>query len=350
MFDADLLTISLRACVYAATVAVAGSQLVKCTLPELKNGGVNALDFQTRFGIALLLLVEPLRMILFQLTVAGGDAALAMSPSFLTMGVEMAPQQASTARIVMAVFVLFSINKNRWATLLAALAIIGSYALEGHTASEDNRLIYATLLFVHLVIVHWWLAALFPLAAQARSGDATRFHTSIDMFSRVAVVVVPVIIFAGGLLLALLVDWRLDLTNAYQIRFIIKIGLVALILTIAAGNKYWITPQLRSAPTLGAVRMRRSIFFEASVGLAILVATAWVLRTGPDRKHAATVDQSSLSVALDSLPQYLHARDRASSVILFSPKSASSLSFTRSSLSSREESVLPPSHSPIAVF
>lgn len=291
MPESEYLTIGLRACVYIATVAIAGSQLVRWTLPRLDVG---PLKHQTWFGLALLLIVEPLRIALFQLAIAGGDPGLAVSPSFLAMGIDMPGQQASAARITSAILVLVFLNRVRWIALIAGFLMIGSFTLEGHTASEGNRALYASLLILHLLILHWWLAALYPLAAQARSEDAPAFPALIDRFSRIAILAVPVLILAGGLLLGLLIDWRLDIHNAYQLRFIAKIGLVALILAIAARNKFWLTPRLDSEPWQGTRAMWRSIFIEILVGLLILTATAWVLRTGPDHAH----DQAVVGVKL----------------------------------------------------
>lgn len=293
MPEPEFLTIGLRACIYIATIAVAGSQLVQWTLPRLENG---ALQRQTRFGMALLLIVEPLHIALFQLAIADGDAGLAVSPAFLVMGIDMPGNQASAVRIASAILVLVFFNRVRWIALAAGLAMIGSYALEGHTASEGNRALYAGLLILHVLLVHWWLAALYPLAMQARGEDTPAFRAFIDNFSRSAILAVPVLILAGGLLLGLLTDWRVDIYNAYQFRFVAKIGLVALILAIAARNKFLITPRLNSEPGQGTRLMRRSIFVEMLVGLAILAATAWILRTGPDYAH----DQAALSNQLPS--------------------------------------------------
>jgi putative copper export protein len=297
MFDADLLTISFRACIYVATIAVAGSQFVMWTLPQLQDDGVGTVHRQMRLGIVLLLLVEPIRIAMFQLAVSGGDAALAISPSFLAIAIDMGPQQASAVRVITALIVLAFFDRAKWVVRIASLAMIGSYALEGHTASEDFRILYAGLLLLHLVIVHWWLAALYPLAVRARVVNADSFATLVDRFSLIAMVSVPVLILAGAVLLALLIEWRVDLMNSYQFRFAVKVALVACILAIAARNKFWITPELTQEPTVGAKLMRRSIAVEVVVGLTILLATAWVLRTGPDhtQNHATIGDQLPFS-------------------------------------------------------
>lgn len=289
----EFLTIGLRACIYIATIAVAGSQLVQWTIPRLEHG---ALQRQTQFGLALLLLVEPLRIAVFQLAIAGGDAGLAVSPSFLAMGIDMPGQQASAVRIASAVLVLVFLNRRRWIALAAGFLMIGSYALEGHTAAEANRALHAGLLILHVLLAHWWLAALYPLAMHARAEDTPAFQALIDRFSQSAILAVPILILAGGLLLGLLTDWRVDIYNAYQLRFVVKIGLVAFILAIAARNKFLMTPRLKSEPEQGARLLRRSILVEMLVGFAILSATAWILRTGPDHAH----DQAALKNQLPS--------------------------------------------------
>ncbi len=100
-----------------------------------------------------------------------------------------------------------------------------------------------------------------------------------------AIVAVPVLIVAGGALFLSLVQWKIDFENAYQQRFLLKVGLVGIVLAIAMRNKFWLTPLLNDTMVNGKQLMRQSIQCEILAAIALLVITAWVLRTGPDHNH-----------------------------------------------------------------
>lgn len=286
MIDSEVLHIGLRALVYIGTVAAAGAQLVIWTLPGLAEHGEQALNQQRRIGLALLLAIETLRIMLFQLAIAGGSLETAASPTFLAMGLEMPMQQASLLRLATAVALICCLSiRAKYAAVVIAGVMIASYLLEGHTASENDRIFYAIVLFVHLAAAHWWLGALYPLSNASRVSSRSQFGELIASFSNMAIVTVPVLIAAGAVLLLSLIDWKIDFANAYQQRFLVKMGLVAALLAIAMRNKFWLTPLLNKSSVDGNHLMHRSIQNEILVALALLVITAWVLRTGPDHSH-----------------------------------------------------------------
>ena len=296
MIDSEMLHVGLRALVYIGTVAAAGAQLVAWTLPGIAERSDNALNQQRRIGLALLLVIEPLRLIFFQLAMAGGSLEIATSQAFLSMGLEMSSQQASLLRLVTAAALVCCVScRAKNAAVVVAGVMVASYLLEGHTASKHDRIFYAIVLFVHLAAAHWWLGALYPLSNASRVSSRSQFGELIDSFSKVAIVTVPVLIVAGAALLLSLVDWKIDFENAYQQRFLVKIGLVAALLALAVRNKFWLTPLLNETSVDGNYLMRRSIQYEILVALALLVITAWVLRTGPDHNHV-TVSKSTISL------------------------------------------------------
>ena len=69
--------------------------------------------------------------------------------------------------------------------------------------------------------------------------------------------------------------------SAYQQRFVVKLVLVAALLSLAAWNKLRLTPLLRENYPLGAPRLRRSIRCEIAVAMSILAATAWIIGASP---------------------------------------------------------------------
>jgi putative copper export protein len=274
--------ILLRALIYVGSIGVAGAVLFNVSFPQAADAVAPALRKQILAGFLLLLAVEPLRYAIFQLAIADGDPSLAFGPKLRWMAFETPIGQAGIVRLaaagVIAVVGLLWLPVG----LSAALVLIGSFLLEGHTAASDARLLVAPLLFIHLTAVHWWLGALFPLIAVTRRTAPADAAETIELFGSRAILIVGGLLTAGALLVLLLTGGTLDLDIAYQQRLLIKLGLVALLLGIAGVNKLWLTPLLKRDYALGACRLRRSIRAEIAVAALILAASAWLVATAPD--------------------------------------------------------------------
>lgn len=282
MIDSDVITATLRGLVYVGSIGVAGSMLFALSYPQATSACRAALRGQALAGFGLLLVVEPLRYVAFQLAIAGGDWGLAFGPGLIWMGFETPIGQAAAIRLLAAAVILCVGFRFPAIGLVAALAMIGAFVLEGHTAAGDMRIILATLLLVHLTAVHWWLGALFPLLALLRYAQPATAIATIETFSTRAVLVVPALLTAGALLVVLLAGDNIRLDSAYLQRLAIKLALIAGLLGIAALNKLRLTPLLGRDFRLGAARLRSSICVEIALALTVLAATAWLVGTAPD--------------------------------------------------------------------
>ena len=150
--ELDWLSVILRSLVYVATIAVAGSVLVRATLAL--PGADRMLDRQIAFGVVLLFVCEPVRYAAFQLSIAQGDWAMAFDPAMRWMGAETPLGQAAAVRLIGAAVVVSGLWW-RPLSLVGALLIVSSYLIEGHTVASDTRFLLAALLFLHLAIAHW---------------------------------------------------------------------------------------------------------------------------------------------------------------------------------------------------
>lgn len=282
MIEHDLLPILLRVLVYVASIAVAGGVLFAFSFPRAAREVQPALKRQVVVGFCLLLLIEPMRYVVFQLAISGGDWSLAFGPDLRWMGLQTPIGQTAAMRLVAAFVVVIVGLRSIAVGLPAALVLIGSFLLEGHTVSNDLRIALAILLFVHLTAVHWWLGALYPLMALTRRAEPKTLSVEIEVFGARAVWVVTGLLGAGVLLLLIITGAQLNVDSAYQQRFLVKLILVSVLVSIAAWNKLRLTPLLMRDPQLGAARLRASIRLEIAVALAILAATAWITSTAPD--------------------------------------------------------------------
>lgn len=281
MMEPDRVAIILRALMYVGAVAAIGGVLFSLSFPSARRHVERAVERQVLLGCWLLIVVEPLRYIAFQLAVAEGDWSVAFAPGMRWMALQTAVGQAAAMRVLAAIILIGT--RLRWSgvSLAAAMVMTASFALEGHTASSHARILVAPLLLVHFAAVCWWLGALYPLLASIREAPPAIVAGTVRSFGRRAVWVVGALVAAGTVLLIVLCNGELRLDKPYQQRFLVKLALVATLLSLAAWNKLRLTPLLAENYALGAARLRASIRGEIAVALLILLATAWIVSTGP---------------------------------------------------------------------
>ena len=145
------------------------------------------------------------------------------------------------------------------------------------------RTLPTLLVGVHLLAVAFWLGALAPLLMLVRDGDLSRMAAVTARFGAAAVFVVGVLITAGlGLLWMLLGELSNIGTSSYGRYMVLKLGLVATLLGVAAWNKWSLTPRLLAREAPAAQSLRRSIMCELLLGGLILLVTATLTTlTGP---------------------------------------------------------------------
>ena len=279
--DLDWMAIALRSIVYLATIAVAGSIFFRATLsnPEPLDA---ILGRQIVIGTLLLIFIEPIRYMWFEMQIAGGDPVLALSSSMRWMALEMPTGQAAAVRLLALCPLLAFGRRNTTLTLACAVALVASYLLEGHTLSYGgSRALVAIILFVHLALAHWWLASLLPLASATKSFSNAQVLDLVEGFSRLAIPAVGVLFVAGAVLLALFVHGTLETQSAYQRAFALKLSAFIAIFTVAAVNRLIWMPRIVRGHPQGLRSLRRAIAVECTVAAVILGATALATSFSP---------------------------------------------------------------------
>ncbi len=137
------------------------------------------------------------------------------------------------------------------ALLAGSAALLISLGFVGHAAMQDGALGWAHRLnhALHLIAAGFWVGSLVPLLAcllalrrLARRDDAA---LTLERFSGLGHVAVAVTLLTGILNTGLtLGGWPVDFRSPYQALLAIKIGLVAVMLSIAMVNRYVLTPRL----------------------------------------------------------------------------------------------------------
>jgi putative copper resistance protein D len=247
-------------------------------------------------GAALVLAAGVVASLSAQTAVMTGSAADAFkwaSVASVITGTQFgAGTTARLALAVLAALVLIFSRPTRvlWlaAALLGAGAVV-SFAWTGHGASDDGMAGWVHLGSdaFHLLAAAVWLGALAGLSGLLFSPspavlkeDLAARHRALEGFSGIGSAVVAVLLATG-----LINSWFLvgpshlgDLVRtAYGLVLIAKIALFAVMLALAASNRFVLTPRLGRALAGEAdasdalAGLRRSVLIETSVGVLVLI-------------------------------------------------------------------------------
>lgn len=162
----------------------------------------------------------------------------------------------------------------RLLALLGALMAVGSFLLTGHTSMAPHRPWLAGLLLIHLSIVGFWFGALWPLRQVTTLATGAEAAEVVAAFSAVAVWLVPVIALAGGAMAVLLLPDLAALWQPYGRLLLVKVGLFALLMGLAALNRLRLTPALARGELRAPARLRDTIMLEYLLLCATLAVTA----------------------------------------------------------------------------
>ena len=207
-------------------------------------------------------------------------------------------------------------QRTRLAEVSGALGIgiVLTYAASGHAESENPRWLTMTSYAAHLAAMATWLGGLaYLLVALLPRGEPGELRRVLPVFSRTAMCCVAVLAVSGTYQAWLGIGTVDALTTTrYGQLVLVKVGLFLCILALA--NMSRVSVQRRYVRTVAyamtdapvdvvappVARLRRSVFAELAVGVAVLAVTS-VLVAEPPGKAALATDRSrarSAQVAL----------------------------------------------------
>ncbi len=162
-----------------------------------------------------------------------------------------------------------------------SVLILASFALSGHVVTGGPPELTIPPLLLHVAVAAFWVGSLLPLLRALTTPEAS---LTLNRFSRVAVIAVPVMVLAGAVLAALQVrDPDALLTTEYGLILIVKLVLVTALLGLAVQNRVKFAPALARGDAGVSRRLSRSIQAEIGTVVAILFATAALGTTPPPR-------------------------------------------------------------------
>jgi len=155
----------------------------------------------------------------------------------------------------------------------AALAT-AAFALTGHTSVNAHRAALAVLLVLHLLVVAFWFGALWPLYVASLRETPARALDIIERFTAVATWLVPGILLAGIVMAVLLLPNLRALSEPYGELLIAKVAGFAVLMGLAAANKWRLGAALVHGPARSGRWFRRSVAAEYVLIAAVLAITA----------------------------------------------------------------------------
>jgi putative copper export protein len=271
----DALSVAFRAVSFVLLLNAAGiplfisvfGRLMPESLPEVRQLGVK-LAVGALVFVAAHQALEAARM--------AGEMSGVMDPAMQMMALRSSAGAAVALRIFGLALVAFGLQLGaRSGALLLAIAgaILAVYAftLTGHTSVNPLRPAAATLVVIHLLVVAFWLGALWPLYLAATREPPAITARVIDAFSLVAAWVIPAILLAGVALTALLIPGLSVFRQPYGQLLLAKVSLFAVLMGMASLNKWKFGPACAEGNTRA---FKRTVLVEYVLICVVLAITA----------------------------------------------------------------------------
>ena len=171
----------------------------------------------------------------------------------------------------------------RYQALVAFAGLGLALAASGHAAAAQPQWLTRPAVWMHIVAVAAWAGSLVPLAGLLRS-DADAANTALRRFTAVIPWFVGALIVSGGVLAVVQLTRVSALwTTNYGAILAVKLAAVAVLLALAAANRFALTPKLQAGDTSARRRLRRSITAEILLALLIFALAAGWRFTPPPR-------------------------------------------------------------------
>ena len=162
---------------------------------------------------------------------------------------------------------------------LAASLALATTAWTGHAGATEAGLgaLHRASDILHLIAAATWLGALFLFLAAAISGrDTERLIRHLSGFATTGSVIVLLLLITGLANTLIIAGWPLDWGADWFVLLAVKLALFLLMLALAAGNRWRLTPALERDPAGGLRALKLSLFAETGAGLAIVAIVGWL--------------------------------------------------------------------------
>jgi putative copper export protein len=142
-------------------------------------------------------------------------------------------------------------------------------SLQGHAGAHGT--IPALIDWAHLSFVAAWLGGLTQFALSS----AAERRVAAPRLSRVATIAVAVVVSSGVYAALLhLPDWQAVTTSSYGITLLVKVALVAVLVSIGAVNHFILVPRVQRDDAGASGKLATAVQSELAIAAVILLLTA----------------------------------------------------------------------------
>ena len=181
------------------------------------------------------------------------------------------------AALVIAAIALW--QRNRVLGALAASLALATAAWTGHAGATEagQGALHRASDVLHLLAAATWLGALVLFLAAAfggRNEDALVRH--LTGFARTGSAIVLLLLATGLANTLIIAGWPIDWRSDWFVLLAVKLALFLLMLVLAAGNRWRLTPALERDPAGNLRALKLSLLAETGAALAIVAIVGWL--------------------------------------------------------------------------
>jgi putative copper resistance protein D len=218
---------------------------------------------------------------------AAGELAGVMDPALQGLVLRSAAGTALSWRLLGLLLMLLSFRRHGTrATLLGvigAVIMLAGFAFVGHTATAPERWLLSPMLLVHLLVAAFWFGALLPLWRISAQEPAAAAGQVVVEFSALAIWLVPALLVAGLVLAVGLLPGVSALGTPYGRLLTVKVTGFAVLMLLAALNKWRLGPALKRGESGAGHSFCRSLAVEyLLIGTVLCVTAALTTFYSPD--------------------------------------------------------------------
>lgn len=286
---AELINIVLRFALYVDVLLLFGLALFALYSAD------SALRFRPMLrGMALIAALLSVAGLLLMTRAMSGETAFAALWPHLQMMLRETDVGFAWAIRIAALTVLL-IRPGAWLASISGGVALASLAWSGHGAMDEGALRFWHFLsdILHLLAAGAWLGAMLALLLMARGRvDAARLRlliAAVKRFEWVGAAIVLTLTITGVMNYLFIVGPKLNdvLLSTYGVLLTVKVLLFALMLLLAALNRFHLGPALKQAlrdadSTLVVNALRRSVRLELALALLIVALVAWLGTLSPE--------------------------------------------------------------------
>ncbi|HUZ82933.1 MAG TPA: CopD family protein [Gaiellaceae bacterium] len=180
---------------------------------------------------------------------------------------------------------------------ILSLVLAGGLSLSGHDAVDPGSSWKTELAdWVHISAASLWVGALGTMAALLWFGAPQLRREAFARFSRLATVLIALVLTAGIYLSIARLPHLRDLwAESYGQVLLVKIGLVCVALAWGGFHHFAVRPAIDRADTGLLSRIGRSLIGESLVGIAVLLVAAILVDSRPPAQPIGGADRSTLA-------------------------------------------------------